>query len=313
MIKKTITVVALAASLTSCVSSKVYKDLEKQYADLKAEKNALEDDKMQMQQKQNALQNEYNTLEEQYNTALADKEKLAQELAAVRQNLASLQESYDALEKKSTSSLAENAKKNRELLEQLEAENNRLQELKNQLDARSNRIDELEAMIKAKDEAMANLKTSLSNALLDFEGKGLSIEQRDGKIYVSMENKLLFRSGSWAVNANGRKAVEQLGTVLAQNPDISVLIEGHTDDDPYRASGAIEGNWDLSTKRATEIVKILVENSSINPFNLTAAGRSEFAPVATNDTNEGKAKNRRIEVVLTPKLDKITQLLSDVE
>ena len=105
---------------------------------------------------------------------------------------------------------------------------------------------------------------------------------------------------------------ETLDTIK-NNPDISVLIEGHTDDDPYKTSGPISGNWDLSTKRATAIVKILTENSNINPTNLTAAGRSEFAPVATNETNEGKAKNRRIEVILTPKLDEVTRLLSDVD
>ena len=126
-----------------------------------------------------------------------------------------------------------------------------------------------------------------------------------------MENKLLFNSGSWAVGAEGRKAVEQLGNVLAQNPDIAVLIEGHTDNVPYNGSGALTNNWDLSTKRATAIVNILRENQNIDPSNLTAAGRGEFAPIASNDTAEGKAKNRRIEVILTPKLDEVTKLLNE--
>lgn len=129
-------------------------------------------------------------------------------------------------------------------------------------------VDELEHLIASKDAAMKNLKDALSKALLDFEGKGLTIEQRDGKVYVSMENKLLFNSGSWAVGVEGRKAVQQLGQVLSQNPDINVLIEGHTDDVPYKSSGTINDNWDLSTKRATAIVQILVENRQINPNNL---------------------------------------------
>jgi chemotaxis protein MotB len=127
-----------------------------------------------------------------------------------------------------------------------------------------------------------------------------------------MENKLLFKSGSWSVGTEGRKAVQQLGSVLAENPDIAILIEGHTDNVPYKGNAQLSGNWDLSTKRATAIVNILRENTSINPENLTAAGRGEYAPVASNDTAEGKAKNRRIEVILTPKLDEISKLLNEI-
>ena len=167
-------------------------------------------------------------------------------------------------------------------------------------------------MIAAKDEAMSKLKDAISRALTDFEGKGLTVEQRDGKVYVSMENKLLFNSGSWAVGNEGRQAVQQLGNVLADNPDIAILIEGHTDNVPYTGNSQLSGNWDLSTKRATAIVNILRENANINPENLTAAGRGEFALIASNDSAEGKAKNRRIEVILTPKLDEISKLLNDI-
>ena len=127
-----------------------------------------------------------------------------------------------------------------------------------------------------------------------------------------MENKLLFGSGSWSVGTEGKKAVVEVGKVLAANPEISVLIEGHTDDDPYGGSGPIADNWDLSTKRATAIVNILAENKGVNKQNLTAAGRSEFMPIATNSTAEGKAKNRRIEIILTPKLDEISKMLNDI-
>ena len=135
---------------------------------------------------------------------------------------------------------------------------------------------------------------------------------KNGKVYVSMENKLLFGSGSWAVGAEGRKAVVEVGKVLAANPDISVLIEGHTDNDEYGGSGPIADNWDLSTKRATAIVSILGENKGINKFNLTAAGRSEYAPVASNSSSDGKSKNRRIEIILTPKLDEISKMLNEL-
>jgi chemotaxis protein MotB len=139
------------------------------------------------------------------------------------------------------------------------------------------------------------------------------VHQKDGKVYVSMENKLLFNSGSYAVSPEGKKAVVEVAKVLAANPDIAVLIDGHTDNDKFAgAVGQIENNWDLSTKRATAIVAIMEENKGINKQNLTAAGRGEFAPLMANDTPEGKAKNRRIEIILTPKLDEISKMLNEI-
>ena len=184
--------------------------------------------------------------------------------------------------------------------------------MKKELENRSQRVAELENVIASKDAAMRKLKDAISKALTNFEGKGLTVEQRNGKVYISMENKLLFQSGSWYVGSQGKQAVKQLGSVLAENPEISVLIEGHTDNVPYKGNAQLSSNWDLSAKRATSIVNILRENDAINPENLTAAGRGEYAPIATNDTSEGKAKNRRIEVILTPKLDEISKLLNDI-
>jgi chemotaxis protein MotB len=243
---------------------------------------------------------------------------MRRDVTALQKKYGALNDSYTALEQNSSKAIADNVQKNRELLAQLDAkevalaaENNRLLKLEADMQERSQRIAELEALIASKDQAMRDLKDAISKALTAFEGKGLTVEQRDGKVYVSMENKLLFKSGSWAIGPEGRTAIEQLGTVLADNPDIAVLIEGHTDNDPFSSGGQIANNWDLSTKRATAIVQILNENEAINPESLTAAGRGEFAPIASNETTEGKAKNRRIEVVLTPKLDEITKLLNN--
>ncbi|WP_289023427.1 OmpA family protein [uncultured Salegentibacter sp.] len=311
-------VVALAISgifmFTSCVSSKKYQELESRHADLKRENRNTQAEL----EKYRDLDEEYSALKEDYAEATAERDRLKDELESARKNYAALKDSYDALEENSSAAIAENSRQNRELLAELEekeqalvAEQARLDKLQRDLDARSRRVDELESLIAAKDAKMNALKDAISKALTNFEGKGLTVEQRDGKVYVSMENKLLFSSGSWAVNAEGRQAVNQLGKVLAQNPDIAVLIEGHTDNVPYRGSGTLKDNWDLSTKRATSIVQILKENNNIDPQNLTAAGRGEYAPIATNDTAEGKAKNRRIEVILTPKLDEVTKLLNE--
>lgn len=304
---------------TSCVSPKVYKDLESKYNDLKKENRTLSDENESLSSAKNKAENSLKQLQKDYAEAIAQRDKLQSDYNATKSNYENLKASYDALEENSSEAIAKNAKRNRELLAQLEAkeqalisENARLKKLEKDIKVRSERIAELESLIAAKDAAMTNLKNAISRALSDFEGKGLTIEQRDGKVYVSMENKLLFSSGSWSVGADGRKAVQQLGNVLADNPDIAVLIEGHTDNVPYTGSGQVKGNWDLSTKRATAIVQILRENDNIKPDNLTAAGRGEFAPLATNDTSAGKAKNRRIEVILTPKLDEISKLLKDI-
>ncbi len=304
--------------MTSCVSPKIYKDLEAKYENLKKENRKLSDENELLNSAKNAAENELKQLKSAYEEAVAQRDKLQADYSALKANYEALNNSYDALEKNSSAAIAANSQKNRELLAQLEAkeqalaaENARLEKIKRELEERSNRVAELENVIAAKDAAMSALKNALSRALTDFEGKGLTVEQRNGKVYVSMENKLLFESGSWAVGSEGRRAVMQLGSVLGDNPDIAVLIEGHTDNVPYQGSGPLTGNWDLSTKRATAIVDILRENNHINPENLTAAGRGEHAPIATNDTPEGRAKNRRIEVILTPKLDELTRLLKD--
>ena len=318
--KNRITIIVLLLLITtSCVSPKVYKDLEDKYATLKKENRSLQNEYNDLLLAKNKAENELKYTKEDYDSATADKNRWEGEYKALVNEHENLKSSYGALESNSSSAIAANSKKNRELLAKLEAkeqalasENARLEQLKKELEARSNRVSELESVIAAKDAAMTNLKNAISNALTDFEGKGLTIEQRNGKVYVSMENKLLFNSGSWAVGIEGKKAVKQLGSVLGDNPEIAVLIEGHTDNAPFTGTGQIKGNWDLSTKRATAIVDILRENNTINPENLTAAGRGEFAPIASNNTAESKAKNRRIEVILTPKLDEISKLLNEM-
>ena len=318
MIKRLLVLTFLIFTSTSCVSSKLYKELEGKYSNLKNDYDALNADSEVVLNDKNTLQNQFDQLQKDYDATVLERNQLQQDVAALQKKYDTLNDSYTALEQNSSNAIADNIQKNRELLAQLEAkemalaaENDRLLKLEADMQERSQRIAELEALIASKDQAMQDLKNAISKALTAFEGKGMTVEQRDGKVYVSMENKLLFQSGSWAVGSEGRKAIEQLGTVLGDNPDIAVLIEGHTDNEPFSSRGQIANNWDLSTKRATAIVQILSENTAISPESLTAAGRGEFAPIASNETTEGKSKNRRIEVVLTPKLDEISKLLNN--
>lgn len=312
MIKRLSIGLLVLALSTSCVSKKIFNDLETKFADLKKENRAIADQNTELQNAKNQLELDRDGLTKDLNSAKADLAKQKADLAAEQKKYKVLQDSYNALEKNSNDALESNMAKNRELLAQLEAKSKKLAEEQARLDKTASRLNELEAMIAAKEAAMKKLKETLSKALNGFEGKGLTVEQKNGKVYVSMENKLLFNSGSWAVGTEGKKAVVELGKVLGDNPDLSVLIEGHTDDDPYAGSGAITNNWDLSTKRATAIVAILSENNKINKQKLTAAGRGEFSPLASNATPEGKAKNRRIEIILTPRLDEIAEMLNSI-
>ena len=317
MQRRTITFILILASLSSCVSSKMFNELDTKYNQLKSDYDNLSLLNEDLIINKNGLETELINLQKTCDDINSNKNEINSELEILKKNYENLSSAYSALEKNSTKSLEENAKKNRALLDEinekeeaLALENKRLMDLETHMQERAIRITELENLIAAKDKAMRDLKDAISKALTAFEGKGLIVEQRNGKVYVSLENKLLFKSGSWSVGKQGRQAIIELGKVLGENPKIAVLIEGHTDNVSFSGNGQISNNWDLSTKRATAIISILSENSSIKLENLTAAGRSEYSPINSNETIEGKAKNRRIEVILTPKLDEISKLLN---
>lgn len=291
--------------------------MENKYAELKKENRKSLDDNQSLTETKNKLETDKSNLQAELNKIKAERAALQADYLATDKNLKTLQASYDALEKNSSEALQSNLAKNRDLLAKLEAkekvlaaEQSRINKLMGDFKERSERVTELETLMANKEATMKKLRETLSKALNGFEGKGLTVEQKNGKVYVSMENKLLFNSGSYAVGAEGKNAVVEVGKVLASNPEIAVLIEGHTDNDAFTANGPIADNWDLSTKRATAIVSILAENKAINKQNLTAAGRSEYAPLLSNDSADGKAKNRRIEIILTPKLDEISKMLN---
>jgi chemotaxis protein MotB len=316
MLKKITLSICVAAIAVSCVSKKVFVDLEDKYNKLNEDKKELLVQNDELQLNKNKDTDYIKKLENKHTDLLQKNKALGREADALRNSYIELKKTYDMLASKSSSALEKNAVENRQLLSQLDKketklmeEGARLRKLEGELSTRSTRIDELEKLIAEKESAMKELKNTVANALKGFEGKGLTIVNKNGKVYVSMENKLLFNSGSWAVGENGKRAVKKLAKVLSDNPDISVLIEGHTDNDPF-SGGVIKDNWDLSVKRATAIVRIL-EDSHVSAKQITAAGRGEFIPVASNNSKEGKAKNRRIEIILSPNLDEIAKLLAE--
>jgi len=315
--KKIVLVLLTLTLVTSCVTKKVYTELEEKYNKLRDNNADLFGENQDLIDKKKALEESSKTLQLAIDKLESDRTKLNEEVDRLDAKKAKLEQEYNDLSQMSATQLSEKEKQNRELLLQLQEketqlakESARLESLQGDLDTRSKRVDELEGLIAAKEAKMQRLKDAVSAALSGFEGKGLTVERKNGKVYVSMENKLLFGSGSWAVGTQGRSAVVNLAGVLKQNTDIDVLIEGHTDNVPYGGKGAVTDNWDLSTKRATAIVRILTTNN-VSPKQITAAGRSKFLPVASNVSVSGKAKNRRIEIILAPNLDAINALLNE--
>jgi chemotaxis protein MotB len=186
-----------------------------------------------------------------------------------------------------------------------------LDDVSAKLAQRETRVNELEDILKKKDQAAADLKKKLSDALLGFENKGLTITQKNGKVYVSLDESLLFASGKTNVEARGVEALKNVAKVLEVNPDINVMVEGHTDDVPMKGAGEIKDNWDLSVMRATSVTKIMLGSAKIDAQRITSAGRGEFFPLDPSKTTEARKKNRRTEIILTPKLDELLKVLGN--
>jgi chemotaxis protein MotB len=216
-------------------------------------------------------------------------------------NLNNLQGKYDSLVDQNISQ----AEQYNKTLKQKSAELKKKEEL---LADREQNLHDLQAKLNRQDSITKALNDVIRKALLGFKSDELSVEVKNGKVYVSMSDKLLFKSGSADVESKGKDALKVLAEVLNKNTDIDILVEGHTDSDPIK-SAVFKDNWDLSVVRATSIVRILTEDYNVSPKRVTAAGRGEFFPKATNKTAEGKAKNRRTEIILSPKLDEIMKLL----
>jgi len=182
-------------------------------------------------------------------------------------------------------------------------------ELSASLEEREKIVSDLEKILAEKEQAVNELKNKVSDALLNFKENDLTVEVRNGKVYVSLSEQLLFKSGSIEVDPKGVSALQQLASALKDSPDINVMVEGHTDNVPIsRKSQYMNDNWDLSVLRATSIVKILT-NAGVSPGQVTATGKGEYSPVVENDSDENKQKNRRTEIILTPKLDELFKIL----
>lgn len=299
---------------SSCVA-------QKQYDALMGEKNALETDKATLEEQLDIANEKLTRLEVQVDDLTKDKAALQSDFDIVDKELKEVKSEYNRIKQLYDNLLSNSGQLNRDLAQQqqrllaieddLEVERKKNEELAGDLSKREARVAELERILAEKEAAVAQLKKKVTDALLNFNDSELSVEVKNGKVYVSLAEKLLFGSGSIKVDSKGASALKQLAEALSGNSDVNIVVEGHTDNVPIsRKSQYMNDNWDLSVMRATSIVKILVDNG-INPKVVTASGKGEYLPVAENDTPENKKLNRRTEIILTPKLDELFQILEN--
>lgn len=302
--KRTGILLTLALISASCVPQSKYKELEqKYYAALQGEtKNQLT-----IEEKEIALKNlgdQFKSLQEQQNALTRKKAELDAEYNQ-------LQGEYDSKIKDLENLKLKNEKLSQEALQERKKIQGELEQTQGQLQEKIRRINELEGLISQQKEGVSTLKNKLQNALKRYEGKGITVEEKEGYIYVSMDNKLLFPSASWNVESEGVRALQEISSVLSSDPDLNIIIQGHTDSDRYAGNGNIKDNWDLSVMRATSITKIL-QSEGVPPTQMTASGRGEYLPMADNSTSTGKAMNRRVDIIIAPNLREITQLLNEL-
>ena len=314
--KRLIFLVFMGFMTASCVSTKVHRTLQEKYDILTNEADQLRQLSETRAAETTELQRELDEISRTVNILVEDTTASYDRMRTLQTKYDRLSKQYDYLLDNNSTLIAASARENKALMDEIAAMQNRLQSKEDSLNTERRmlekgraRMQELERIIGRQDSTVNYVRQKVADALLGFTGKGLTVNMRDGKVYVSLENSLLFAPGSWDVAPNGKIALENLAGVLAENQDISILVEGHTDNDPYRGANQVRDNWDLSVMRATNVVKILTTNTSLDPKRITAAGRGEYVPLVDNDSAANKAVNRRTEIILTPDLSELANLL----
>ncbi len=306
--------------ISSCVTARKYDDLAASKARLEREYEALlkvRDEKKEMEVSLKSLNQELGFAKQELEHQHAVIQSLQQgrdDLALrlntlIAQNQALLTASASEKQSLVEEVLAKEAEINRRMVAQdslartLNERGKRLEQLEKELEAKEQKVEELNRILKDRESALTQLRQGLIQALKGYSAADLSVTEKNGRVYVSLSQNLLFPSGSDQLDPKGVKALQQLATVLKAQSDLEILVEGHTDTD-----GSSDLNWDLSASRATSVVKLLTREG-VTPATMTAAGRGYYLPVASNETTEGKAKNRRVEIILAPKLEKILEMI----
>lgn len=314
--KKIILFLFSVALFASCVSSRQFNETNANLQACLSEKRLQEEENQKLTVGTNELKGSLDRLKNELEQFRQKHEAVQFELENTRRNNQrihsvnqELENQLEVLKSGSSKEISTLMEKLQSTQSDIQSREDRLRQAESELQRKNQRLGELQDALTQKDEAVKNLKQKVIAALTGFNNNGLSIAERNGKVYVSMDEKLLFKSAQWVVDEKGKQALRNLSDLLAINPEINILVEGHTDDVPMRGSGDVKDNWDLSVMRATAVTKILLENKSINPQRISASGRSEFLPIVEGQTNEDRQKNRRTEIILSPRLDEIFKLL----
>jgi chemotaxis protein MotB len=307
------------ALFTNCVTQKKYDELENSYLNSELKYKTLGESF-------DSLRAENSTLSSQLSQLRADSTELSALADAMKKDLDELNDKYAASQADYLKKLKEagdiNQRSNADLLQmqldlekqkiELQQKEDALKKANSDLLAREAKITELQRLLTDQKTKTEALRDAIKKALTDFSAGELSVYTKDGKVYVSMSDKLLFKSGSTTVESKGVDALGKLSDVIKKNPDIQVNIEGHTDNVPYVSNGGlIKDNWDLSLMRSSSVLHILTQKYNVSPTQVIGSGRGEYFPVESNATTEGKARNRRTEIILTPKIDKLMNLLGE--
>lgn len=342
--KKIVLILTVSLLVMSCVPLKQFSDLkdknestEKSNQLLKEENRDLTVELNELQSKFQQLMKKYNSLEEKSKSLSKTNRELAERNEDLEENLNNLEKQIGALQNGSSDEISKLLKDLQVLQEDLQEREDKVraatQELNDKeaklmaaqseldkkeaelnnaeqtLTEQQAKLQELQSALDGQKNAVSQLKEKLNKALYGFYDQGLSVYEKNGKVYVSLEEQLMFKTGSYNLDPKGQEALKSLSEVLAANPDINIMVEGHTDNVPLNGSGQVKDNWDLSCMRATAVSKIILNNTGIEPSRITAAGRSEYVPLDTENTPEARKKNRRTEIILTPDLSEVFKML----
>jgi chemotaxis protein MotB len=300
-------------TMASCVSSKKFNEMEGR---LLGENRQLRQEVMNMTTRNNELASvneRFAKANDELNQKLGamayEQEILTRARQSLERDKANLEAQVEAIRKGTSSEIEILLAELQRARGELNLREDNLRDAEKTLQERNARLIELQEALRQKEEAVKRLRQTVTNSLIGFTNNGLTVFEKNGKVYVSLEEQLLFKSGQWEVDPRGQQALRDLAAVLAQNTEINVMVEGHTDDVPMRGANQVRDNWDLSVMRATAVTKVLLQNKQISPDRIIAAGRSEYLPLDPAKTPEARRKNRRTEIILTPKLDELLRLI----
>lgn len=303
-------------TISSCVSVKKFAGVEDQLKNATQENEILNKQVKRLQTANTELESSSRYLSDRIKTTEAELEEALYDLNIQKQRNASLEKSIENINRQLEMQKSGSTSEIELLLQELQTARNdlnvredRLREAEKELEARNARLIELQDVLAQQEQAVKNLREKVMKALTGFTSDELTVHEKNGKVYVSMDEKLLFKTGRWDVDPKGQQALRNLSQLLAENSDINIMVEGHTDDVPMRGAGDVKDNWDLSVMRATAVTKILTQNPSLNPERIIAAGRSEYIPLVAEKNPGARQMNRRTEIILTPQLDELLRII----